>query len=203
MGSDAQCTTTIEQHDGGDESNSRFLGRESNLYSIISYNIQGLNTKKQNTKYNWYLNWQIMKMHSPKRPKQLIQNIWLQNLTHMLNTNSYTWKNAILLLLMCTNCLTEKFRSPLNELKTKLIEIGNPRNAKHYIYRRPELSNYWWQMETADGGTHENQVQANGFLQFAQEQCLPQYIKAPTRKNNILDVFLTINDQLTRQIVIT
>ena len=28
------------------------------------------------------------------------------------------------------------------------------------------------QMETADGGTHENHVQANAFLQFAQEQCL-------------------------------
>ena len=49
MGSDAQCTTTIEQHDGGDESDSSFLG-QTNLYSIISCNIQGLNRKKQNHK---------------------------------------------------------------------------------------------------------------------------------------------------------
>ena len=61
----------------------------------------------------------------------------------------------------------------------------------------------YWQMETADGGTHENQVQANTFLQFAQEQCLQQYIEEPMRKNNILDVFLTNNDQLTQQIIIT
>ena len=60
-----------------------------------------------------------------------------------------------------------------------------------------------WQMETADGGTHENQVQANAFLQFAQEQCLQQYIEEPTRKNNILDVFLTNIDQRTRQMIIT
>ena len=60
-----------------------------------------------------------------------------------------------------------------------------------------------WQMETADGGTHENQVEANVFLKFAQEQCLQQYIEEPTRKNNILDVYLTNNDQLTRQITIT
>ena len=60
-----------------------------------------------------------------------------------------------------------------------------------------------WQIETADSGTHENQVQANAFLQFAQEQCLQQYIEEPTRKNNILDVFLTNNDQLIRQIIIT
>ena len=44
------------------------------------------------------------------------------------------------------------------------------------------------QMETADDGSHENQVQANAFLQFAQEQCLQQYIEEPTRKINILDV---------------
>ena len=58
-------------------------------------------------------------------------------------------------------------------------------------------------METADGGTHGKQVQANAFLQFAQEQCLQQYIEEPTRKYKILDVFLTNNDQLTRQIIIT
>ena len=40
-----------------------------------------------------------------------------------------------------------------------------------------------WQMETADGGIHENQVQANAFLQFAQEQWLQQNIEEPTRKN--------------------
>ena len=51
-----------------------------------------------------------------------------------------------------------------------------------------------WEMETADDGTHENQVQVNAFLQFAQEQCLQQYIEKPKRKNNILDVFLTNND---------
>ena len=43
-----------------------------------------------------------------------------------------------------------------------------------------------WQMEIADGGTNENRV--------AEDQCLQQYIKEPTIKNNILDVFLTNND---------
>ena len=53
-------------------------------------------------------------------------------------------------------------------------------------------------MKTADVGTHENQVQANSFLQFALEQCIQQYVEEPTRKINILDVFLTNNDKLTR-----
>ena len=60
-----------------------------------------------------------------------------------------------------------------------------------------------WQMEIADCGTHENQVQAHTILQFGQAQCLQQYIREPTRKNNILVVFLTNNDQLTRQIIVT
>ena len=55
-------------------------------------------------------------------------------------------------------------------------------------------------MERTDGGAQENHGQANALLQFAQDQCLRQYIDEPTRRNNILDVFLTNNDQLTRQI---
>ena len=49
MGSDAQCTTTTEQHDGSVESSSSFL-EQKNVYSIISCNIQGLNKKKQKHK---------------------------------------------------------------------------------------------------------------------------------------------------------
>ena len=55
------------------------------------------------------------------------------------------------------DCPTEKFSSHLNELRTKLLEIGNP--MPNIIF--PTID---WQMETADGGTHENQVQANTFL---------------------------------------
>ena len=104
---------------------------------------------------------------------------------------------------MCTILQTAQQKylaaSPLNKLRTKLLEIVNP--MPNIIFtgdlNYPTIE---WQMETADGGTHENQVQANACLQFAQEQCLQQYIEEPTRKNNTLDVFLTNNDQLTRQI---
>ena len=87
-------------------------------------------------------------------------------------------------------CPTEKFIDPLSELRAKLIEIGNTMPDILFTgdLNFPIID---WQMETADGGTHENQLQANAFLQFAQEQCLQQYIEEPTRKNNILDVLLT------------
>ena len=96
---------------------------------------------------------------------------------------------------------TEKIISPLSELRTKLIESRNPMpNIFTGDLSFPIID--WWR-KIADCGTHENQVQANAFLHFAREQCLQQYIEEPTRKNNILDVFLTNNDQLTWQIIIT
>ena len=107
-------------------------------------------------------------------------------------------RNIIINVYRPPDCPTEKFISPLNELRTRLLEIGNP--MPNIIFTGDlNFPTIDWQMETADGGTHENQVQANVFLQFAQEQCLQQYIEEPTRKNNILNVFLTNNDQLTRQ----
>ena len=59
-----------------------------------------------------------------------------------------------------------------------------------------------WQMEAADGGTHENQVQANAFCNLHRNNAYST-TEEPTIKNNILVVFLTNNDQLTRQIIIT
>ena len=61
------------------------------------------------------------------------------------------------------DCPTEKFISPMNELRTKLIEIGNP--MPNIIFTGDlNVPIIDWQMETADGGTHENQVRANAFL---------------------------------------
>ena len=72
-----------------------------------------------------------------------------------------------------SDCPIEKFICPLNELRTKRIKIGNP--MPNIIFtgglKFPIID---WQMETADGGIYENQVQANAFLQFAPEQCLQQ-----------------------------
>ena len=98
-------------------------------------------------------------------------------------------RNIVIINVYCSpDCPTEKFISPLSELRTKLIEIGNP--MPNIIFTGdlnfPIID---WQIETADGETHKNQVQANAFLQFSQEQCLQQYIEKPTRKNNIVDVF--------------
>ena len=68
------------------------------------------------------------------------------------------------------DCPAEKFINPFSELRTKLIEIGNP--MPNIIFTGdlnfPIID---WQMEIADGGTHDDQVRANAFMQFAQEHC--------------------------------
>ena len=51
----------------------------------------------------------------------------------------------------------------MDELRTKRTEIGNP--MPNIIFTGDQnFSIIDWQMETADGGTHENQVQVNAFL---------------------------------------
>ena len=94
MGSDTQCTTTIEQHYGGDESNSSFLS-QTNLYSIISCNIQGFTQmqhstqRNKSTKYNWYLNWQIMKIHWPSHLQTYLNEKILDSEIQMKNYNRF------------------------------------------------------------------------------------------------------------------
>ena len=52
-----------------------------------------------------------------------------------------------------------------------------------------------WQIETTQTVKHMAYWQLRDFLlQFPQDQ----YIEEPTRRNNILDIFLTNNGQLTR-----
>ena len=60
------------------------------------------------------------------------------------------------------------------------MKIGNPMPNIIFIGHMnfPIID---WQMETADDGTHENQVQANALLQFAQEQCIGQHIEQSKR----------------------
>ena len=56
-----------------------------------------------------------------------------------------------------------------------------------------------WQMETSDGGAHENQVQIKFCNLLINNAYSNMYIDEPMRKYNILDVFLTNSNQLTRQ----
>ena len=171
MGSDAQCTTTIEQHDVGDESNSSFLG-QTNLYSIISCNNQGLNTNKQDHKVQLLISelannentLTITLTETHLNEKILDSDIQMKNYIGfrvdrtlgrkiggviiyikateavdaeqlIAKSNSYVEyqlihmkkRNIIIInVYRPPDCPIEKFSSPLNELRRKLLEIGNP-----------------------------------------------------------------------------
>ena len=69
------------------------------------------------------------------------------------------------------DCPAEIFIIPFEWSKDKTnIEIGNPM-PNIILIGNVNFPIIDWQMEIADDGTHENEVQANAFLQFAPEQC--------------------------------
>ena len=125
------------------------LGRKNGGVIIYTKATEAVDAEQLIAKSNSYVEYQLI--HMKKR------NIVVINVHHP------------------PDCPTEKFSSPLNELRTKLLEIGNP--MPNIIFTGDlNFKTIDWQMETADSRTHECQVQANAFLQFAQEQCLQQYI---------------------------
>ena len=63
----------------------------------------------------------------------------------------------------------------------------------------PNFPIIFWQMETADGGTHENRVHASKCLSaICTGTMLTTIYRGANEKNNILDVFLSNNYQLTQ-----
>ena len=64
---------------------------------------------------------------------------------------------------------------------------------------------HWESQTILTGGTSEDQKSANMLLSFMSDQLLNQYVLIPTRKNNILDlfIFLTSNDRLVTSIAST
>ena len=115
----------------------RTLGRKSG--GVITYNkaTEAVDVEQLIAKSNSYVEYQLIHM---KKRNIVVINVYGP-----------------------PDCPTEKFCSSLNELRTKLLEIRNP---KPNIIFTGDLNfpTIDWQMETADGGTHENQVQANAFL---------------------------------------
>ena len=56
-----------------------------------------------------------------------------------------------------------------------------------------------WESEVVRGGLNDVQIQATALLDLTREYCMNQYIRIPTRGNNILDLFFTNNDELIHE----
>ena len=86
----------------------------------------------------------------------------------MLNTNLYTWKKRNIVIINVyrfPDCPTEKFSSPLNELRTKQIKIGN--RMPNIIFTGDLIFPITdWQMETTDVGTHEIRFEQMPFCNY-------------------------------------
>jgi len=60
-----------------------------------------------------------------------------------------------------------------------------------------------WSARTTRGGSASSQSQANLLISLANDLCMEQCIKAPTRGSNILDLLLTNNDELIHSYTVT
>ena len=115
----------------------RSLGRKNGGVIIYIKETEAVDAEQLIAKSNSYVEYQLIQM---KKRNVVIINVYRP-----------------------PDCPTEKISSPLNELRTKLLEIGN--TMPNIIFTLDlNFSTIDWQMETADGGTHENQVQVNAFL---------------------------------------
>lgn len=59
-----------------------------------------------------------------------------------------------------------------------------------------------WDTESVHGGSTDVQLQAVALLELAGEYCMNQYIRAPTRGKNILDLFFTNNEELIHEYIV-
>lgn len=59
-----------------------------------------------------------------------------------------------------------------------------------------------WELESVYGGAENMRTQAEAFLNLASEFCLTQFVHAPTRGDNILDIVMSNNDDLIHNITI-
>lgn len=57
-----------------------------------------------------------------------------------------------------------------------------------------------WESETVYGGSAEMRIQAESVLSLAEDYCLHQVVNTPTRGGNILDVVMTNNGDLVRNV---
>lgn len=56
-----------------------------------------------------------------------------------------------------------------------------------------------WETEVVQGGSTDAQLQAAALLDLAENYCMNQYIRVPTRGKNILDLFFTNNEELVHE----
>ena len=99
-------------------------------------------------------------------------------------------------------CPTELFTTPLRKIKDKIEELAAPLPN---IIMTGDLNfpNMNWELENIQGGSTASQIQGQACLELINQFCLEQCISVPTRGKNILDVFLTNNDELVQEYSVT
>lgn len=92
-------------------------------------------------------------------------------------------------------CTQNNFTQILAMIKDKLNEMPAPL-PNIVLMGDLNLPIIDWASEEIRGGTMDARMQATALLDLAENYCMNQYIRVPTRGKNTLDIFLTNNEEL-------
>lgn len=88
-----------------------------------------------------------------------------------------------------------KFTEPLKRINAILDNL-HPPTPTIVLTGDLNFPNINWESESIYSGSGDTRDQAESLLRFAEEHCLTQIIHKPTRRNNILDIVITNNENL-------
>lgn len=96
-------------------------------------------------------------------------------------------------------CEMSKFEPVLSDIASIVERLGRPLPSLIVMgdFNFPSMN---WSTYDAYGGTRESRVQSASLVAFMEQFALEQYVNVPTRLENILDLFLTNNCDLVREV---
>ena len=111
------------------------------------------------------------------------------------------WNLVVVTLYRPPGCTTEKFIEVTEIIRSNIRSIGNP-EPTIVITGDFNLPNIEWNRYSIYGGTSPDRTQADALFRLVDELLLRQIVENATRGDNILDLFLTNNDDLVSNIQI-
>lgn len=98
-------------------------------------------------------------------------------------------------------CPVDQFLEVLTKIERSILALGPP-SPTVMITGDLNMPIINWGDWSVDGGSASSRTQAEALISFGRNHLLDQYVDRPTRGDNILDIFMTNNDELIHRIYV-
>ena len=109
------------------------------------------------------------------------------------------WKILLATVYRPPRCSTENMTQVTKAIEDEAGKLGAP-DPTIVINGDFNLPNIKWDETTIYGGTNADRLQANSLFTMMENLTLKQIVRLPTRQNNILDIYLTNDEDLISDI---